>query len=92
VSCYICDKLGHISVDCPEFNQVKGNEFTMFGLIEDIGKNVLKAGKTIKHFAEDGKNVIIKTALNINKHFKEDASKAAPESPLLSQPTSSMRD
>jgi hypothetical protein len=29
VKCYLCEKLGHISVDCTEFEKVKGNNQKM---------------------------------------------------------------
>lgn len=29
VQCYICEKLGHISIDCPQFGNVQGNQLRM---------------------------------------------------------------
>lgn len=47
VKCYVCEEIGHISIDCPQFGTVEGNEFRMFGFLKDkiIEKGNLNKGQ-----------------------------------------------
>ena len=67
VKCYICDKLGHISIDCPEFETVKGNNQKMISSKEAAPGYV----KRSIDFKTQKKIVSVHT-ITAGKQFKED--------------------
>jgi hypothetical protein len=67
VKCYICDKLGHISINCPEFDSVKGNSHKMISSKEAL-PGFVKRSIDLK----TQKKIVSVHTLTAGKQFKED--------------------
>ena len=59
--CYVCDKLGHISIDCPRFSECQGNHARLFGSRE-FGQRKASSSSKVEQ----------RVAAPVKKAFKED--------------------
>lgn len=67
VTCYVCEQVGHISIDCKEFTRIQGNDVRMFGSKEAAKKSSIKSSVKSKRDERRAAKRLAK------KVFKEDA-------------------